>query len=92
MINIDIYDNCSEKDIRNILSGFFRYIRESDISYIEITENNGYIYVNKEASENEWDYKTIQMCELLNLLGFDAFLSDEDYGYIDVIVIFEVIK
>ena len=80
MIDIDIYNNkYSESDIRNMLSEFFRYVRESDISYIEFDEEDAYIYVNKEGSEDEWDYKTIQMWDLLNTLGFDAFLSSEDY-------------
>lgn len=91
MIDIDIYDNCSEKDIRNMLSEFFRYIRESDISYIEVSEEDAYIYINKEAPEDEWDFKTIQMWDLLNTLGFEAFLSSEDYGYVDVIILSEVL-
>ena len=91
MIDIDIYDNCSEKDIRNMLSEFFRYIRESDISYIEVSEEDAYIYINKEAPEDEWDFKTIQMWDLLNTLGFEAFLSSEDYGYVDDIILSEVL-
>ena len=27
------------------------------------------------------------MCNLLNRLNFDAFLSQEDYGYVDVIAL-----
>lgn len=92
MIDIDIYDKkYNENDIRNILSEFFHYIRESDISYIECSEDDCYIYVNKEGPEDEWDYKTIQMWDLLNTLGFNAFLSSEDYGYVDVIILSEVL-
>lgn len=46
-----------------------------------------YIFIEKEGKENEWDEKTSQMCDLLNRLNFDAFLSAEDYGYVDVIVL-----
>ena len=92
MIDIDIYNKkYSENDIRDMLSEFFRYIRESDISYIEFDEEDAYIYVSKEGPEDEWDYKTFQMAELLNLLGFEAYLADEDYGYIDVIILSEVL-
>ena len=93
MIDIDIYNKkYNEDSIRNMLSEFFHYVRESDISYIEFSEDDGYIYVNKEGPEDEWDYKTIQMWDLLNTLGFDAFLSSEDYGYVDVIVLSEVLE
>ena len=39
--------------------------------------------------KNEWNETTFQFAKLLNLFGFDACLADEDYGYVDVIVINE---
>ena len=81
---IDITDN----NIRNLFGKFLNYVREEDISYIEICDRDqGYIFIEKEGKENEWDEKTSQMCDLLNRLNFDAFLSAEDYGYVDVIVL-----
>lgn len=92
MIDIDIYNNkFNETDIRNMLSEFLHYVRDSDISYIEFDDEDGYLFINKEGPEDEWDYKTIQMWDLLNTLGFNAFLSSEDYGYIDVIILSEVL-
>lgn len=92
MIDIDIYNNnYTENDIKNMLSEFFYYIRESDIAYIEFDDEDAYIYVNKEGPDDEWDFKTIQMWDLLNTLGFEAFLSSEDYGYVDVIILSEVL-
>ena len=90
-IEIEIED-CGNKTLSYILSlfhEFIKYIRKGDISYIEIIDNDqGYIYVTKENGKiNEWDYKTLQMVDLLNRLEFDAFLSEEDYGYVDVIVL-----
>lgn len=78
--------------IASLFSEFLKYIRKNDINYIEILDRDqGYIFINKEnENENEWDYKTLQMCDLLNRLGFDAFLSEEDYGYIDVIVLNDI--
>lgn len=87
-IDFDIYDGIDENVIKNLFGEFLKYVREKDISYIEICDRDqGYIFIKKEGKENEWDEKTIQMCDLLNRLNFDAFLSQEDYGYVDVIVL-----
>ena len=88
MIDIDLAPGIDEGIIRGLFYDFFKYIREEDISYIEILDQDqGYIYVTKEKDKNEWEPKTLQMINLLNRLGFDAFPSSEDYGYIDVIVL-----
>lgn len=80
-----------EKKIKNIFKEFLKYIRKGDIYYIEICDRDqGYIYVNKKGPENEWEEVTLQMINLLNRLGFDASTSDEDYGYIDVIVLNDI--
>ena len=93
-IEFDIYDSCGQNFsyIYSLFSEFFKYIRPKDFNYIEICDRDqGYIFINKEnKNENEWDEKTLQMCDLLNVLGFDAFLSEEDYGYIDVIVLNDI--
>lgn len=87
-IDFDIHEGINETDIKNLFEEFLKYINEKDISYIEICDRDqGYIFIEKEGKEDEWDDKTIQMCNLLNRLNFDAFLSEEDYGYKDVIVL-----
>lgn len=88
-IKFDIYNkDITSEEVKNRFGDFFNYIGENKISYIEICDKNqGYIFIEKEGKENEWDEKTVQMCDLLNTLNFDAFLSEEDYGYVDVIVL-----
>ena len=89
-VDFDIYDGIgiTDNDIKDLFVEFLNNIRQEDISYIEICDRNqGYIFIEKEGKEDEWDEKTIQICNLLNLLSFDAFLSEEDYGYKDVIVL-----
>lgn len=87
-ITFDIYEGIDEDKIKNLFEEFLKYVNEKDISYIEICDpDQGYIFIEKEGKEDEWDEKTIQMCNLLNRLNFDAFLSEEDYGYKDVIVL-----
>lgn len=87
-IDFDIYEGIDEDKIKNLFEEFLKYVNEKDISYIEICDQDqGYIFIEKEGKEDEWDEKTIQMCNLLNKLNFDAFLSEEDYGYQDVILL-----
>jgi len=89
-VDFDIYDGIgiTDNDIKDLFVEFLNNIRQEDISYIEICDRNqGYIFIEKEGKEDEWDEKTLQMCDLLNRLNFDAFLSEEDYGYKDVIVL-----
>ena len=87
-VDFDIPEGIPENDIENLFEEFLKYVNEKDISYIEIcNRDQGYIFIEKEGKEDEWDDKTIQMCNLLNRLNFDAFLSEEDYGYKDVIVL-----
>ena len=80
-IYFDIYDGIgiTDNNIRNLFGEFLNYVRKEDISHIEICDKNqGYIFIQKEGEENEWDEKTIQICDLLNRLNFDAFLSEEE--------------
>lgn len=87
-IDFDIYYGIDEDMIKNLFDEFLNYVNEKDISHIEICDRDqGYIFIEKEGKEDEWDEKTIQMCNLLNKLNFDAILSEEDYGYKDVIVL-----
>ena len=87
-IYFDIHDGIDEDNIKKLFEEFLNNVNEKDISYIEICDQDqGYIFIEKEGKEDEWDEKTIQICNLLNLLSFDAFLSEEDYGYKDVIVL-----
>lgn len=88
MIEFELNPGIDEGIIRGLFHDFFKYIREEDINYIEILDQDqGYIFVNKKGPKNEWEEVTLQMINLLNRLGFDAFPSEENYGYIDVIVL-----
>jgi hypothetical protein len=88
-IKFDIYNkDITSEEVKNRFGDFLNYIGENEISHIEICDKDqGYIFIEKEGKENKWDKKTVQMCDLLNTLNFDAFLSEEDYGYVDVIVL-----
>lgn len=91
MIEFDLYPGIDEGIIKGLFHEFLKYVREKDINYIEICDQDqGYIFVNKKGPENEWEEVTLQMINLLNRLGFDASTSDEDYGYIDVIVLNDI--
>jgi len=90
-IEFEIFPEIDLKTIENRFKEPLKYIKSSMINYIEIGDlDEIYIYMNKNGEpENEWNETTIQFAQLLNKFGFDAFLSDQDYGYIDVIVINE---
>lgn len=91
MIEFDLYPGIDEEIIKELFNRFLKYIRKEDINYIEICDKDqGYIYINKKGPENEWEEVTLQMVDLLNRLGFNASTSDEDYGYIDVIVLNDI--
>lgn len=90
-IEFEIYPKIDINKIKDRFKEPLKYIKSSMINYIEIADfEEIYIYINKNGEpENEWNETTIQFAELLNIFGFDAFLSEQDYGYIDVIVINE---
>lgn len=67
---------------------FLKFVKEGVIDYIEILEKDeGYVYINKKESKDEWEDITINICDLFNRVGIESSLSDQDYGYVDVIVI-----
>ena len=90
-IHFEIIPNITVDIVKEKFEKVFKYIKKELINYIEIGElDEIYIYINKEGEpETEWNYSTLQILDLLNIFGFDAFLSEQDYGYIDVIVINE---
>lgn len=90
-VDFEIYPKVDINLVKEKFREPLKYIKSSAISYIEIADiDEIYIYMNKEEEpENEWNERTIQFSKLLNIFGFDAFLSEQDYGYIDVIVINE---
>ena len=90
-IEFEIYPEINIDTIKEKLSEPLKYIKSSAIEYIEIGElKEMYIYMKKEGEpENEWNTRTIQFAELLNIFGIDACLSDQDYGYLDVIIVNE---
>lgn len=93
-IEFDIINTCSStiSYILSRFSEFVKYVTPKHINYIELLNNDeGYIYINKEGEDkNQWNYTTLQILDLLHRLGFNAMLSDQDYGYIDVIVLNEI--
>lgn len=82
----------NEIDIDKLRQRFkepLKYINPSVINYIEVIEPDEiYIYIDG-VSEKEFTETAYQFSELLNIFGFDAFRSDQDYGTLDVIVINE---
>ena len=87
------FDICTnEIDIDKLIQKFkepLKYINTSMINYIEVVEPDEiYIYIDG-VSEEEFTETAYEFSKLLNIFGFDAFLSEQNYGTLDVIVINE---